>query len=150
MTGSTTKLCPSAQPGMGHAIAFGVVGGTAEMPVVSYLPEPIPVSAKLLQLARPVRPTEVFRFAAPCAESGCQHYDVGSRGESGSCRLAERITAELPPISSEKLVACRIRGSCRWWSEQGRAACSRCPIIVTSNYSPSPELRRAAEPHRRG
>jgi hypothetical protein len=142
------KLCPSAQPEMDGAVAFGVVGGTAHEPVVSYLPEPIPASAKLLQLSRPVKPTEVFRFAAPCAERDCQHYDIEDTDEIGRCRLAERITADIPPIASEKLPACRIRGSCRWWEEQGRAACSRCPLIVTEHYSASPELRRAAEPHR--
>jgi len=146
MSANDVKLCPSAQPEMESAVAFGVIGGTADQPVVSYLREPIAVSAELLQLTRPVRPTEVFRFAAPCAERGCQHYDAGAAGENGSCRLAERVSADVPPVDSGKLPACRIRGSCRWWAEQGRAACSRCPIIVTDHYSAGPELRRAAEP----
>ena len=80
------KLCPSAQPDMEGAVAFGVVGGTAEEPVVSYLREPLPVTPELLQLARPVRPTEVFRFAAPCAEGGCRHFDGESCQDGVSSR----------------------------------------------------------------
>ena len=133
------KLCPSAQPDMAGAIAFGVIGGTAEEPVASYLKETIPVTPELLQLARPVKPTEVFRFAAPCAESGCQHYS------GDSCQLAEKISTDVP-TSLQKLPACKIRGSCRWWAEQGRAACFRCPLVVTEHYSAGPDMRAAADP----
>ena len=133
------KLCPSARPDMAGAVAFGVIGGTAEEPVASYLKETIPVTPELLQLARPVKPTEVFRFAAPCAESGCQHYS------DDSCRLAEKISANVP-TGFQKLPACKIRGSCRWWAEQGRAACFRCPLVVTEHHSAGPELRAAADP----
>jgi len=49
------------------AVAFGVAGGTAAEPPVSYLKEPLPVTPELLELAEPVEPTEVFHFAAPCA-----------------------------------------------------------------------------------
>lgn len=131
--------CPSAQPDMGGSVAFGVVGGSAERPLVSYLSEPQPVTPELLELARPVEPTEVFRFAAPCAEGACQHFD-GSR-----CRLAQRIVT-IVPQAVRRLPPCRIRGSCRWWHEQGAAACFRCPVVVTSDQRPTDALRTAADP----
>ena len=139
MPSKDVKLCPSAQPDMAGAVAFGVIGGTAEEPVASYLKETIPVTPELLQLAHPVKPTEVFRFAAPCAESGCQHFS----GED--CRLAQKIAADVP-TGFQKLPACKIRGSCRWWAEQGRSACFRCPLVVTEHRSAGPELRAAADP----
>jgi hypothetical protein len=131
--------CPSAQPGMDGSVVFGVVGGTPERPLVSYLSEPQPVTPELLDLAGPVEPMEVFRFAAPCAESACQHFD-GSR-----CRLAQRIVT-IVPEAVRRLPPCRIRTTCRWWHEQGAAACFRCPVVVTSDHRPTPELRVAADP----
>jgi hypothetical protein len=124
---------------MTGAVAFGVVGGSAEEPVVSYLEETVPVTPQLLQLSVPVKPTEVFRFAAPCAETGCRHF-------SGSeCSLARKVAATVP-TTFERLPPCRIRGSCRWWAEQGRAACLRCPLVVTEHHSAAPALRDAADP----
>ena len=95
------KLCPSAQPDMEGSVAFGIVEGTAEEPSVSYFRKPLPVTPELLQLSRPVRPTEVFRFAAPCAEGGCQHFD-GAR-----CRLAHKVAETVPTTASD----CRPAGS---------------------------------------
>ena len=118
---------------------FGVVGGTAEEPVVSYLDDPQPVTPELLELADPVEPTEVFRFGAPCAESGCQHFD------GASCQLGHKLAHDVPAAVG-RLPRCRLRPSCRWFHEQGGAACMRCPIIVTRNFRPTIALRAAADP----
>jgi len=136
---NVTPLCPSAQPEMAGCMVFGVVGGTVEEPRVGYLEEPQPVTPELLSLSGPVKPTEVFRFAAPCAGTACQHFD------GTHCRLVARIV-ERTPTAVEILSACRLRPSCRWWLQEGSAACLRCPIIVTENYQPSSGLRRAADP----
>lgn len=132
-------FCPSAQPDMEGAVAFGVVGGTAEEPLVSYLTETQPVTPKLLALTTPVRPTEVFRFGAPCAEGGCRHFD------GATCQLGRKL-AEDVPAAVDRLPRCRLRPSCRWWREQGREACFRCPIVVTTHYQPAAPLRAAADP----
>jgi hypothetical protein len=132
-------LCPSAQPEQPGAVLFGVVGGTATEPRVSYLTRPLPVAQELLELAGPVAPTEVFRFAAACAAEACQHFD------GQSCGLATKI-AGLVEGSEYGVPPCRIRPRCRWWNQEGAAACRRCPMVVTLAYSPSPEMRRAANP----
>jgi hypothetical protein len=134
------KLCPSAQPDMDGAVAFGIVEGTAEEPRVTYLRNPLPVTDELLELAKPVEPTEVFRFAAPCAESGCQHFD------GASCQLGRKVAENVPVTIAGRLPACRIRPSCRWFAERGPAACARCPLIVTTDYRPTEALRQAADP----
>jgi hypothetical protein len=133
-------LCPSADPIAEEAVAFAIVGGTARAPAVSYLSESVPVDEKLLSLAEPVDPREVFRFAAPCATSGCQHF------KQGHCALAAKIASLEPRADSARLPACAIRPRCRWWREQGKAACQRCPFIVTHDFTADLALRLAADP----
>jgi hypothetical protein len=136
---SRPPLCPSARPEMEDSVVFGVIVGTSEEPRLAHLVKPQPVTHELLALADPVAPTEIFRFAASCAGNGCQHFD------GAKCRLATRIVENLPTVS-EELPPCSIRSSCRWWQQEGKAACMRCPQIVTDIYSPSDQLRQAADP----
>lgn len=138
-TSGPKPLCPSAQPEMEASVVIGVLGGTAEEPRLAYLKQPRPVTDEVLALSGPVKPTEVFRFAAPCAENACQHYD------GANCNLAKR-TVNMLPTGVDKIPPCRIRPRCRWWRQEGVAACMRCPLIVTENYRPTEDQRRAADP----
>lgn len=132
-------LCPSAQPGMAGSVAFGVIEGTVQEPRLVHLTRALPVTDELLALSGPVAPTEVFRFAAPCAGDSCQHFD------GKDCRLVTRIVQILPAATSD-LPPCSLRPSCRWWQQEGKAACMRCPQIVTETYGPSEDFIRAADP----
>jgi hypothetical protein len=118
---------------------LGVMGGTVDEPRLGYLEEPVPATADLLALAEPVKPTEVLRFAAPCVERACQHFD------GHDCRLASRIVQILSEATAS-LPACRIRRDCRWFRQEGRAACLRCPQVITHNCNPSDDMVRAATP----
>ncbi len=135
----STPFCPSASPQAAGGFAFGIVEGTASDPLVSYLTVPLSITDELLQLAEPANPTEVFRFAAPCAASGCSHFD------GMNCTLAQRITRALPEVVGA-LPACRLRPRCRWWQQEGRAACLRCPQVVTESPNGSETFRQAATP----
>jgi hypothetical protein len=126
-------LCPSAQPDCQGARVFGVVGGTADAPEVAYLPAPQPVTDELMQLAKPVRPGEVFRMAAPCACRGCGHFAP----EASQCRLVANIVQQRPSVV-DTLPPCAIRSECRWWQQEGKAACLRCPQVVTERFTPLP------------
>jgi hypothetical protein len=134
-------LCPSAQPEWPGAQVFGVVGGTADAPATAYLPTPQPITEQLLQLAGPVRPAEVFRIAAPCACSGCGHFS----SETSKCRLVEKTVRWVPAVV-DTLPACAIRPACRWWQQEGKAACQRCPQVVTEDFQPTAAMRDAANP----
>lgn len=129
-------LCPSMEPTLPGSMAFGVVGGTANAPMMTPLAKPQPVDDKLLALTVPVTPTEVFRFAAPCQGDECAHF------RNAKCTLIERITRILKPVTAQ-LPACGIRQQCRWWEQEREAACMRCPQVVTDNYNPSVELFEA-------
>jgi hypothetical protein len=132
-----TTLCPSARPESVDAVVFGVVGGTVTAPRIGYLKQPLPITVELMAKASPVTPAEIFRTAASCEESGCQHFD------GKDCRLVTRIVDKLPTVV-EELPPCAIRRDCRWWQQSGKVACMRCPQIVTDNYSASEQLRQAA------
>ena len=138
-----SPLCPSAQPEMAGSVVLGIVGGSAAEPQVGYLVESLPATQEVLAVASSVKPTEVFRFAAPCAGVHCQHFD------GVDCRLARRVVHLLPAVV-ERLPACSIRPNCRWWLQEGKAACLRCPQIVTEVCHPSELLRQAADPESTG
>jgi hypothetical protein len=130
MKADAEPICPSAQPDMAGSVIFAIIGGTPEEPRAGYLVEPRPTTPELLALSAPVLPTEVFRFAAKCAGSACQHFD------GSSCQLARR-TAELLEPTTDTLPPCPLRPQCRWWRQEGKSACLRCPQIVTQLYAPS-------------
>jgi hypothetical protein len=131
------SVCPSARPEMAGSVVLGVVGGSVDEPRLRYLAQPQPVTQALLALAAPVEPTEVFRFAAPCAEARCQHFD------GASCRLVTR-TVRFVSAVVDTLPQCQLRRDCRWWQQEGREACFRCPQVVTDNYQPSAQVVKAA------
>jgi hypothetical protein len=127
--------CPSSPVTAEGARIFGVIAGTPERPRVGYLTEVQPVSEKLLALAGPAKPTQVFRIAAPCANGGCQHF------RDNTCSLAKRIVEGVPAVVNA-LPACQIRPTCRWFRQEGRQACIRCPQVVTDTPDASVQDRQ--------
>lgn len=116
---------------------LGVMTGTAEARELAYLNEPLPVSDELLATAAPASPTEVFRFAAHCEEKACAHFD------GAKCRLATRVVQILPAVT-DALPVCMIRSTCRWYQQEGRPACMRCPQVITETREATPEFVQAA------
>jgi hypothetical protein len=137
-----SKLCPSAQPGMDNCRILGVVQHEADeqhriTPRIVYLNELLPATEEVLHLAAPLEPTEIFRLSATCAEHKCPHFD------GADCRLATRIVNILPAVV-DSLPPCTIRRECRWYSQEGGAACKRCPEITTINYDLSATTREVS------
>jgi hypothetical protein len=119
-------LCPSAQPNQPGAQVFGVQTETEHHGRrVGYLTEAVPLTPEVLALSGSDQPPEVLRIAAPCMHGGCLHH------EAGACALGARIARMLDPVVSS-LPRCAIRPHCRWFAEQGPAACVRCPQVVTN------------------
>jgi hypothetical protein len=132
-----SKLCPSAQPGMDRSMILGVVQQAGPRPVVEYLNERVPATPEILAMSAPLKPTEVFRIAATCAEHKCPHFD------GADCRLATRVV-KLLAAAVDTLPPCTIRKECRWYSQEGEAACRRCPEITTVSYDVSPQAREVS------
>ena len=131
--------CPSAQPEMKGAAVFAIIQGTATEPRAAYLNRVVPLTSEIAATTAPIRPTEVFRLAAPCAAGGCQHFG------NGQCGLVNRVVQLVRPVVSSA-PACALRPSCMWWLQEGVEACLRCPQVVTQMYGASAQLVQAATP----
>ena len=139
--GSSQEIdCPSAQASAEGARVFGVMTGTPDDHRVGYLTETLPISEKLIALAGPAKPTQIFRIAAPCAgaSGGCKHF------KRNACSLAERIVAGAPLVVNA-LPACQIRSTCRWFRQEGKEACFRCPQVMTDKANASDNERQIAD-----
>ena len=122
-------LCPSARPGMPDSQVFGVNRGTVSSPDVDYLARSLPAGAEVMALCGSADPARVFRFAAPCERHDCRHFD------GVNCRVGERLV-KLLPVVTNSLPRCAIRPGCRWFHQEGKAACLRCPQIMIDTRSP--------------
>jgi hypothetical protein len=131
--------CPSAQPNQDANVVIGVVGNQDGMPRVSLLPKPVPLQSVTHLIPDTIPIAEVLRLAAPCAERRCAHFS------DNRCTLASRIVARLPAITA-RLSPCAIRPSCRWWHQEGPAACHRCPQIITEPFGTDDLMREVATP----
>lgn len=135
---STSRFsCPSAQPDMAEAHVIGVLSGTAEEPRIAYLKADAVIPAASSPAMGGIAPTEVFRFAARCEEGRCAQF------ADGRCSLGARLVAGLDPVV-DALPPCTIRKTCRWYAEQDREACVRCPQVVTMIPKGRDRLSQAA------
>jgi hypothetical protein len=134
------KLCPSANPNMPGSVVFAVVTRHDSCTDMGYLRHTIDPVQGTLPSVHPALPTEVFRFAAPCAGHQCGNFDADR------CSLADRIREHLAAVA-ERAPPCAIRKECVWWHQQGVQACTRCPQIITTNFAPSAAEIAAAGAH---
>jgi hypothetical protein len=133
-----TIQCPSAMEDNEDALVFGVVGGTAERPQVAYLTTPQPLTQEIRAICSPATPAEVLRIATPCVRYRCIHF------EAENCTLAQRIIQILPPVV-DQIPACKLRPECRWWVQEGKAACLRCPQVVRTPSLVTDEHRKISD-----
>jgi hypothetical protein len=57
---------------------------------------------------------------------------------------AQRIVEGLAPVVNA-LPPCQIRPTCRWFRQEGRNACLRCPQVVTDKRNMTAEEKRIAD-----
>ena len=125
-----TLLCPSSRGTLQDSLLIGVVTDHKDGPRVVPTERAMQVTPEILQMAEPVSPSEVFRFASPCQTGKCPHF----RNEA--CQLAVR-SVDLLEAVTDKLPKCSIRSHCRWFRQEGASICKRCPQVVTDQFNPS-------------
>ena len=93
MDGADPPLsCPSAQPDMVDAHAFGIVSGTVQEPRIAYLKQDAEVTPEMMAQLGDLDPTRVFRFSARCESSPCPRF------EDWPCGPGHAIAATPPPV----------------------------------------------------
>lgn len=122
---------------MDQCKVLGVVQRQGPKPMLEYLKEPLPATPAILAMAAPLKPTEVFRLSATCAEHKCPHFD------GTDCRFVTRVVRILPEVV-DILPPCIIRKECRWYFQEGGTACKRCPEVTTVTYDLSPQLQEVS------
>ena len=123
--GDGQKSCPSARAEPG-ALLIGVVGEDGR---VQPIPTRLEIDADFVERASENGiPEARFRFAGRCVEGGCAQWT------GNSCGVIEKVLtgmAEQAVQPAESLPRCAIRGTCRWYSQRGQAACRACVFVVT-------------------
>lgn len=127
------KLCPSAPATLGNAVLIGVRIGIGDGLQIVPTDRPIPVTQEIIDLAAPLEPDELFRFATTCAAGRCPHF------AADKCQIAVGSMNRLDEVVTD-LPRCAIRKQCRWFQQEGPAMCRRCPQIVRNQADPSPDM----------
>lgn len=119
---SEGRACPSA-PCVEGALLVGVKTGEGRL---AYVQPPTRVDASFVAWAQASgRPESRFRFSLPCIEAGCSQWN------GSGCGLIDMILEEDENRSvAERLPACAIRRTCRWFAQRGADACNVCPRVV--------------------
>jgi hypothetical protein len=120
----TEIACPSA-PCEEDSRLFGVVGPSGR---VGYVIPSLPVTTEFVRHSEAVgSPTKRFRFTAPCIGVSCSQWD-GQGCRIGAALAAGSVAAGM---DEAELPDCGIRDSCRWFDQEGAAACAVCPLVTT-------------------
>lgn len=117
------SLCPSAPLYQGSRL-LGIANEAGE---VDILAQPLELNEGFVEAAQAGSPVgQRFRFVNKCVKSACQQWD----GASQSCSVIKTVLEKIESTFwKEELVACGIRSSCRWYSQEGANACKVCPLV---------------------
>ena len=120
--------CPSAPCESGGTL-LGLIDENGR---VGYLTPAITIDQEFVDKVEQGRsPRKRFRFAGPCVEGRCRQW-TGSR--CGIVDTAIEAVDGLDPAAAREegvLPQCAIRSSCRWYAQEGAAACAACSFVIT-------------------
>ncbi len=116
-------LCPSYLSKPGAELFAYVAEGQLQ-----YLNETVVIDKTFTEAAKKGRsPESRFRFAGKCIKGGCAQWDNGN----SACGLSNKlINAVTPQTLEATLQHCAIRAKCRWFAQNGAAACGVCSESV--------------------
>lgn len=122
----TPRTCPSARCAPGARL-IGMVQPDGR---VAMLRTPLAVDAGVAARLAGDRPEARMRFADTCQEGRCAQWT--GRG----CGVIARVLDALAPEPPAALPPCALRATCRWFGQEGGAACAACPEVVTDTAAP--------------
>lgn len=122
-----TKRCPSAECSSGNWL-FGLVRGDG---TVGRLTPPVKIDKEFVDIANLGRdPQKRFRFVGDCVEKRCEHWN------EKKCQIAKQIVTAIESDVAQEPIRepqkCSFRPECRWFSQEGWAACGVCLHVITA------------------
>lgn len=123
MKTNKTILCPSSRAQTGARL----LGIRQEDGRVAILPEPLKIDESFIDISNQLAHAEQqFRFTNKCVESGCKQW-TGQR-----CGVSDNLIQASQFLKLDNsLPECGIRAQCRWYNQNGAAACNICPLVIT-------------------
>ncbi|MGW4498580.1 hypothetical protein ACWENR_08175 [Micromonospora sp. NPDC004336] len=121
------RMCPST-PAANATVFLGMITPAGR---VAYVTPPLPAEVALAQAGPGAAVESTYRLAGPCVTARCGFWT----GEH--CGLGERLVASYRETAGTREAAlprCAIRRTCRWYAEQGAAACAACSHVVTDAH----------------
>lgn len=121
--------CPSAPASPGAGL-LGMLGPDGR---IAHLRTLMQVDQDFLTAARAAGAPEArMRFTQKCQTGACQQW-TGS-----GCGVIQRVLTTLGPgfAPPDPVQACPIRGTCRWFAQEGKVACAACVLVVTDSRDP--------------
>ncbi|GAB2958449.1 hypothetical protein GCM10027280_54000 [Micromonospora polyrhachis] len=125
------RMCPST-PRENATVFLGMITPAGR---VAYVTPAVPAQVVLDDQAdaadqdKPAGPVEArYRLAGPCVTTSCGFWT------GDHCGLGARLSASYQETVTQQetgLPRCAIRRSCRWFAEQGPAACGPCSHVIT-------------------
>ncbi|MEV4479060.1 hypothetical protein [Micromonospora coxensis] len=119
------RMCPSTTAA--NATVF--LGMITPAGRVAYVTPQVPAEVALAVPVEAGTPVEArYRLAGPCVTSSCGFWT------GDQCGLGARVVASYREVvgpAEPELPKCAIRRTCRWYAEQGPAACPACSHVVT-------------------
>jgi len=127
MEKNQNKTCPSAVGQVGSNL-LGVVNPNG---TVGFFGAPIEITPEFLEDAGDSESLERrFRFSSKCVQSGCKQWT------GKECGVIKAVLALETIPANNDLPDCSIRKTCRWFSQEGAAACNGCRYVVTNISEP--------------
>jgi hypothetical protein len=123
MAGSA-RICPSGRCQAGSAL-LGILGPGGSVIFTPGLPALDEVQAA--QFAQKGGSSS-FRFSESCQDSRCLNW------QNERCEVASAAVIRNDDLPTN-LPACGIRARCRWFAQEGRAACGACPMVMRQTRS---------------
>lgn len=122
--------CPSAPARAGA----GLLGVAAPDGRIAFLRTLMQIDEEFLVAARAAGVPEArMRFTHACQTSACQQWT------GRECGVITRVLAamgpDLKPLASAS--PCPIRGTCRWFAQEGAIACAACAEVLTDTREPA-------------
>ncbi|RKN49683.1 hypothetical protein D7223_08875 [Micromonospora endolithica] len=117
-------MCPST-PAANATVFLGMITPAGR---VAYVTPALPAEVALATAGTDAPVESRYRLAGPCVTTTCGFWT------GDHCGLGERVVAsyrETAGPAETDLPHCAIRRTCRWYAEQGRAACTACSHVVT-------------------